>query len=40
MLYTEIGGACVDTIFGHVSLGARLELMRCRSAGGGVVTSL
>jgi len=30
----------VDTVFGHVSLGTRLELMRCRSAGGGVVTSL
>jgi len=30
----------VDTVFGHVSLGTRLEIMRCRSAGGGVVTSL
>jgi len=30
----------VDTVFGHVSLAARLELMRCRSAGRGVVISL
>ena len=33
-------GACVDTVFGHVSLDVYLELMRCRSAGGRVVTSL
>ena len=33
-------GACVDTVFGHVSLGAYLELMRYRSAGGRVETSL
>ena len=29
----------VDTIFGHVSLDAYLELMRCRSADKKVVTS-
>jgi len=33
-------GACVDTVFGHVSLDVYLELMRCRSAGRDVVTSL
>jgi len=32
-------GECVDTIFGHVSLDAYLELMRCRSADKKVVTS-
>ena len=30
----------VDTIFGHVSLDAHLELMKCRSVGGKMVTSL
>ena len=33
-------GACVDTVFGHVSLDTHLELMKCRSAGGEMVTSL
>ena len=33
-------GACVDTIFGHISLDACLELMRWRSAGGQVVAGL
>ena len=30
----------VDTIFGHVSLDTHLELMKCRSADGAMVTSL
>ena len=33
-------GACVDTVFGHVSFEAHLELMKCRSADGAMVTSL
>jgi len=33
-------GACVDTVFGHVSFDAHLGLMGCRSADGAVVTSL
>ena len=33
-------GACVDTFFGHVSFDMHLELMRCRSADGAVVTRL
>ena len=31
-------GACVDTVFGHVSLDVYLELMRCRLADRDVVT--
>ena len=33
-------GACVDTIFGHVSLDAHLEVMGCRLAGGEIMTGL
>jgi len=33
-------GACVDTVFGHVNLDTHLELIKCRSAGGEMVTSL
>ena len=33
-------GACVDTIFGRVSFDTHLELMKCRSADGAMVTSL
>jgi len=33
-------GACVGTVFGHVSFDTHLELMRCRSVDGAVVTSL
>jgi len=33
-------GACVDTVFGHVSFDTHLELIRCKSADGAVVTSL
>jgi len=33
-------GACVDTVFGHVYFDTYLELMKCRSADGAMVTSL
>ena len=33
-------GACVDTVFGHVSFDMHLELMGCRSASGSKVASL
>jgi len=33
-------GACVDTVFGHISFDMHLELMGCRSADGAMVTSL
>jgi len=32
--------ACVDTVFGHVSLDTHLELMKLRSAGWVMVASL
>jgi len=32
-------GACVDTVFRHVSLDTHLELIKCRLADGAMVTS-
>jgi len=40
ILYSEIGGACVDTIFGYISSDAYMGLVKYRSADEATVTSL